>query len=231
MRIVRNPLALTLALVAAFAVAQGCGKSDSKDDNKSGGGNGGGSGEPQDGDAVLKDEYQGVYQLVSQVETPYFDGCEAEAGPVDAMDQLPPFFKLDTVIEFTMDPQSELKTDLWLYECSDAQTCQGQVMNFLFPEKADGAWGGQTSLSISKSPFEPNLCSFGYTERSAKLTGKDILIVTTQYSGDVAPIGGGCMHADGGADLQEYYTAYRGKINCDSVETVKGLKLDVPMPE
>src|SRR5690606_18718070 len=150
---------------------------------------------------------------------------------VDAMDQLPPYFKLDTVFEISMDPTAEPKFDLWLYECSDEKTCQGQVMDFLFPENTDGKWGGQTSLSISKSPFEPDLCSFSYAERSATLSGKDMVILTTRYSGDVAPIGGGCLNADGGASLDEYYTAYRGKIECETLETVKGLKLDVPMPE
>ena len=233
MRIVRNPLAMALSIVLAFAAAQGCGKSDSKKDgdgkkNEGGGGNGGDA-NPTDDD-LLKDDFNGIYQVQSQLETP-FGGCdESEAEAVEGMGQLT-FFKLENTFEFTMDPASEPKTDLWLHECSDAATCQGPVAGFMFPEKTDGVWGGQSSLSISDSPFEPGKCTFGYTERSAKLSGKDIVITTTSYMGEVAPLGGGCMHDDGGSDLEVYYKTYRGKIACDGVETIKGLKLDVPMPE
>lgn len=233
MRIVRHPLTTGFAVLTAFFLAQGCGKKDSKNDDdkteKSDEDDKSGDGTPSD-DAALKDDYQGIYQVQSQVETPFGSCDETKAKAVDGIDKLA-FFKLDTSYEYSADPTSGAKIDLWLYKCTDAATCEGQVVNFLFPDKTDGVWGGQTSLSIGNSPFEPGKCSFGYTERSAKLTGKDIVITTTSYSGDVAPLGGGCMSADGGSDLETYYSTYRGKIACDGLTTIKALKLDVPMPE
>jgi hypothetical protein len=220
-----------LMLLAAFG--SGCGKKDHKNDDDDAG-DGGGTVPGADGtggsdDALPADEYRGVYQLSSQVETPFASCDDAKAKPVDGFDKLPGFFKLDLEYEYTEDLANP-KYDLWLSGCSDQGSCQGVVTNFLFPDKTDGVWGGQTSLGISTQMFEGK-CSFSYTERTATLTGKDIVIVTTDYSGDVAPIGGACSSQDGGAELQQYYETYRGKLPCSGRETIKGVKLDVAIPE